>query len=100
MPPLRLLEDSGSRPLAFIAPSSHWMYGSDWKAGSFISFRPGLSSHQPSPAEPSPPYWSLPMHVAPAQVWGMTRYLASDLSPFWAASFTIWVHWVPASIVI
>src|SRR3954452_25096725 len=100
MPPLRLLDDSGSRPLAFMAPSSHWMYGSDWNAGSFMSFRPGLSSHQQSPEEPSPPSLSLPMNVAPAQVCGMNRYFASDFNPFWAASVTIWVHCVPANIVI
>ena len=30
----------------------------------------------------------------------MNRYLAWSFMPFWAASLTICVHWVPASIEI
>src|SRR5947199_387207 len=40
------------------------------------------------------------MNDAPAQVCGMNRYLAEAFMPFWAASFTIWVHCVPASMEI
>ena len=40
------------------------------------------------------------MNPAPGHVPGMNRYLALDLRPFCAASLTIWVHCVPASIVI
>src|SRR3954454_11840245 len=100
MPLEKLTDVSGLRPFLPISVFSHWTWGSLAKAGSLVSLAPLLSSHQPSPAEPSPPSFSLLMNDAPAQVWGMNRYLADAFMPFWAASFTICVHCVPASIEI